>query len=122
MVLVNISFPTFLEDCDSENDNIDVFVKLEDGYTHTLVLITPKNLEYLMEKEQKNYFGPAHPYVIVKKLTKEIIEETIQAYVEKNEAYWLKFYHFAGDIDKSVFDQLQAGHMENENWKIRRIK
>ena len=46
-----------------------------------------------------------------KKLTKEIIEEAIEAYAS-DEAYWLKLYHFAGKIDTAVFNQLQAEHME----------
>jgi hypothetical protein len=29
-------------------------------------------------------------------LTHEIIAEAITAYVEKNDEYWLKLYHFAG--------------------------
>ena len=39
----------------------------------------------------------------VKKLTKEIISETIEAYASE-EAYWLKLYHFAGKIDTAVFN------------------
>ena len=35
----------------------------------------------------------------------------IEAYAE-NDAYWLKFYHFAGKVDTAVFNQLQAEHME----------
>ena len=69
---------------DIEDYNVDVFVKLEDSYTCTVVVGTAKNLERLMEKEKKNFFGPSHPFIIVKKITKEIIEKTIQAYVENN--------------------------------------
>ena len=69
---------------DIEDYNVDVFVKLEDSYTCTVVVRTAKNLERLMEKEKKNFFGPSHPFIIVKKITKEIIEKTIQAYVENN--------------------------------------
>jgi len=47
------------------------------------------------------------PFVIVIKLTKKIIEEVIKAYAE-DDIYWLKFYHFAGDIDIDVFNKLQA--------------
>ena len=50
------------------------------------------------------------PFVIVKKITKEVIEETIRAYAEENNGYWLKLYHFASKIDMSVFDKLQAEH------------
>lgn len=105
--------PTAFEEIkDIENDNLDVFVELEDGYTCTVVVGTAKNLEWLIEKEKKNFFGPSHPFIIVKKLTKEIIEETIQAYAENN-GYWLRLYHFASKIDMSVFDKLQAEHEEH---------
>jgi len=115
MKIKEISFvrPNLLEEiADIEDYNVDVFVELEDGYTCTVVVGTAKNLEWLIEKEKKNFFGPSHPFIIVKKLTKEIIEETIQAYAENN-GYWLKLYHFASKIDMSVFDKLQAEHEEH---------
>ena len=112
MLIKSISFPTYLEDItDIENSNIDVFVELEDGYTYTVVVATVKNIESLMDKEKMNYFEPGYSFIIVKKLTKEIISEAIEAYAS-DEAYWLKLYHFAGEIDTAVFNQLQAEHME----------
>ena len=112
MLIKSISFPTYLEDItDIENSNIDVFVELEDGYTYTVVVATAKNIESLMDKERMNYFEPGYPFIIVKKLTKEIISEAIEAYAS-DEAYWLKLYHFAGEIDTAVFNQLQAEHIE----------
>ncbi len=112
MLIKSISFPTYLEDItDIENSNIDVFVELEDAYTYTVVVATAKNIESLMDKEKMNYFEPGYPFIIVKKLTKEIISEAIEAYAS-DEAYWLKLYHFAGKIDTVVFNQLQAEHME----------
>ncbi len=112
MLIKSFSFPTFLEDItDIENCNIDVFVELEDGYTYTVVVATAKNIESLMDKERMNYFEPGYPLIIVKKLTKEIISEAIEAYAS-DEAYWLKLYHFAGKVDIAVFNQLQAEHME----------
>ena len=112
MLIKSINFPTHLEDiADIENSNIDVFVELGDGYTYTVVVATAKNLESLMNKEKMNYFEPGAPFIIVKKLTKEIIEEAVKAYAE-NDAYWLKLYHFAGKVDTAVFNQLQAEHTE----------
>ena len=110
MLVKKISFvrPNLLEEIpDIEDYNLDVFVELEDGYTYTVVIATAKNIESLMDKERMNYFEPGHPFIIVKKLTKEIISEAIQAYAS-DEAYWLKLYHFAGEIDTAVFNQLQA--------------
>ncbi len=113
MLVKSISFPTYLEDItDIENSNIDVFVELENSYTYTVVVTTVKNIESLMDKEKMNYFEPGYPFIIVKKLTKDIIEETIKAYAENNDGYWLKLYHFAGKINKTVFNKLQAEHTE----------
>ena len=64
-----------------------------------------------MDKEKTNFSEPGDPFIIVRKLTKEIIEEAVKAYAE-NDAYWLKFYHFAGEVDTAVFNRLQAEHTE----------
>ena len=62
-----------------------------------------------MEKDEVNFWEPGLPWVIVQKLTKEIIHEAIQAYKNaRPNGYWLKLYYFATDIDITVFDQLQA--------------
>ena len=112
MLIKSISFPTYLEDImNIENSNIDVFVELEDAYTQTVVVATAKNIESLMDKEKMNYFEPGYPFIIVKKLTKEIITEAIEAYAS-DDAYWLKVYHFAGKFDTAVFNQLQTEHIE----------
>jgi len=94
---------------DVYNSNIEVFVTLQDQFPLTIVVGTPKNLQYLMEKDKVNFYGPGLPWIIVQKLTKEIIQEAIKAYIEdKPEGYWLKLYHFATDIDITVFNQIQA--------------
>ena len=53
-----------------------------------------------MKERNQPFIEPGENYIIVEKLTSEIIEETIKAFVEENRAYWLKLYHFAGKIDK----------------------
>ena len=112
MLVKKIRFVSPLENAiDIEDYNIDVLVELEDGYTYTVVVGTPKNLISLMDKQKMNFLEPDDPFIIVRKMTKEIIEETIQAYAE-NDAYWLKFYHFGGEVDMTVFNQLQAEHIE----------
>ena len=78
MKIKKISFPTSLKDIeDIKDDNIDVFVELENSYVYTVVMATAKNIESLMDKDKMNYFEPGHPFIIVKKLTKEIITEAI---------------------------------------------
>ena len=94
---------------DVYNSNIEVFVTLQDQFPLTIVVGTPKNLQYLMEKDKVNFYGPGLPWIIVQELTKEIIQEAIKAYIDdKPEGYWLKLYHFATDIDIAIFNQLQA--------------
>lgn len=94
---------------DIYNSNIEVFVTFKDGFTVTIIVGTPKNLQYLMEKDNVNFYGPGLPWIIVQKLTVETIHEAIQAYMDDSpNGYWLKLYHFALDIDMDVFNQLQA--------------
>ena len=80
-------------------------------YTYTVVIATAKNIVSLMDKEKTDFSEPGDPFIIVRKLTKEIIEKAVKAYAE-NDAYWLKFYHFAGEVDTAVFNRLQAEHTE----------
>jgi hypothetical protein len=125
MQVKKITFPPYFEDMknfkdfediiDIENDNIDVFVEVEEGYTYIVTLVTPKNIQYLMDEEKMNYFGPAYPYIFVKELTLEIIKETIEAYAKYNDGYWLKVSHFGGKIDETVFNKLQADQKNRFN-------
>ena len=92
---------------DVNNDNIDVFVENEDGYTYTIGVGTPQDLLEEMNQEKTNFVRPGTIMIIVKKLTKEIVTEAIQAYGEDN-GYWLKLYHFADSIDIYVLNKLEA--------------
>lgn len=114
MLVKKIRFlrPNLLEEVpDIEDYNLDVFVELEDGYTYTVVIATAKNIVSLMDKEKEDFSEPGDPFIIVRKLTKEIIEKAVKAHAE-DDAYWLKFYHFAGEVDIAVFNKLQAEHIE----------
>jgi hypothetical protein len=78
LIINKISFPTPLSEIRyTENDNIDVFVELEDGYTYTLVLITPQNILHLMNQNNKSFFDVGHPMIIVKELTQKCIYSAI---------------------------------------------
>jgi uncharacterized FAD-dependent dehydrogenase len=107
MLIKNIRILSTIEDI--ENDSIDVCVDSEDGYTYTVSLCTPKYFLQQMDQETNNFFQPGQMEIIVRKLTKEIITEAIEAYAENN-AFWLKLHHFGIEIDSSVFDELQAKH------------
>ena len=47
------------------NLNIEVFVRLQDKFPLTIIVGIPKNLQYLMEKDKVNFYGPGLPWVIV---------------------------------------------------------
>ena len=92
---------------DPFNSNVEVFVTFKDGLTVTIIVGTPQNLEYQMTKIQSNFYGPGLPWVIVKELTPEIINEAIQGYMDScPNGYWLKLYYFWNDLDTTIFDSL----------------
>ena len=98
----------FMEDVrDVSKDNIDVLVEKEDGSNYIVTVGTPQDLLEEMSQEKTNFIRPGTPMIIVKKLTKEIIREAIQAYGE-DDGYWLKLHHFADSIDIYVLNKLEA--------------
>ena len=96
------------------DDGVDVIVTLDDDFSYSYVIevVTPQHLLSLMKERNQPFIEPGENYIIVEKLTSEIIEETIKAFVEENRAYWLKLYHFAGKIDTAVFNKLQIEHTQ----------
>ena len=79
MKVESITFLSDLKDVkDIFDDNMDVSVKLENGRNYVLVVGTPKNLLRLMENEKSDFLSPEDPIVIVKKMTKEVIEQAIR--------------------------------------------
>jgi uncharacterized protein YneR len=92
---------------DKYNGNTDVYVNLEDGFSLRITVATPKNIEFLMKKNKVNFFEPSPAWVIVQKLTTEIIYKVVEAYMnDRLDGYWLKLFYFGGDINISVFNQL----------------
>ena len=94
---------------DLENDHIDVLVENENGYKYIVSVETPQDLIEEMNQTKVNYVQPGTLNIIVRKLTKEIVTEAIQAYAE-DDAYWLKLHQFADSIDISIFNKLEAEH------------
>jgi hypothetical protein len=98
---------------DPFNSNVEVFVTFEDGLMVTIIVGTPKNLEYLMAKDQVNFYGPGLPWIIVKELTVETIHEAIQGYMDDcPNGYWLKLYYFWNEINTNIFDSLDPLEMD----------
>jgi hypothetical protein len=109
MVIKSIYYINYEEDMTQiEHSIIDIFVELDTGSRYIVTLVTPKFIDFYMDQENKNYFGPGEPYIIVRKLTHEIIAETIKAYWEEEQGYYLKLHHFAQRIPETVFKKLQA--------------
>lgn len=55
MLVKKISFPSPLEYIENlGNDNLDVFVELEDDSEYCVIVGTPKNILYLMGKDGMN--------------------------------------------------------------------
>jgi hypothetical protein len=77
-----------------------------------VVVATQKNILTLMDNENIDFLSPGDPTIIIRKMTKEVIEEAIQAYAE-DDAYYLKFY--AASLDTKRLDLLK-------NQKIERSK
>ena len=105
MKVESINFLSPIEDIDDIfDDNMDVSVNLENGRNYVVVVGTPKNLLRLMENEKSNFLSPGDPIVIVKKMTKKVVEAAIQAYAN-DDAHYLKFY--AAELDTKTLDVLK---------------
>lgn len=96
------------------NAKIEVLVTLNNGFPLKLNVITLNYLQSIMEKEKSNFCLPNDcSSIIVKKIDKKILEETIQAYFDyKPQGYLLNVYYFMYDINESVFRNLQLLEIE----------
>ena len=113
MRVKKISFPIPLTNIkDIYDDNIDVFVDLENGRNYTVIVGTYKNILSLLNQENSNFLPPGEPIIRVRKLTMEVIEEAIEAYAKHRDGYWLKLYHFASFIEPTMFDKLEKSEDE----------
>lgn len=89
---------------DLVNDCLDVFVTLEDDYgteefSYCIEVITPQFLSVLMDDNNGNFLPPQDPYIIVSKLTNDIIKAAIQSFIdEDDDLYWLKLYHLTASL------------------------
>ena len=84
--------------------NMDVSVNLENGQNYIVVVGILKNLLKLMENEKSDFLSPGDLIIIVKKMTKEVVEEVIRADAEGS-AYFLKFY--SAELDTRTLDILK---------------
>lgn len=112
MKVESITFLSNLKDVeDIFDDNMDMVVKLNDGHKYVVVVATQKNLLTLMNREKSAFLSPGDPMIIVKKMTKEVIEKAIHAYAENN-GYYLKLY--AADFDIKTLDVLKNRYIARD--------
>ena len=79
------------------DNNLDVALQLYDKYEYVVVVVIQQNLLTLMNTEKSDFLYLGTPMIIVRKLTKKIIEDNIKAYAENN-GYYLNFYAIHFDI------------------------
>ena len=81
-----VFYPTDIMEIENAyNDNIDVCLTLDSGKTFTLLFITPDNLKSLMKKDKVHHIDPCFKFIVVEKITKEIIENIIESLVSNDE-------------------------------------
>jgi len=112
MKVVKITYPTPLSEIEeADNDNIDIFVELEDGNIYTLVITTPNNIKSLIEKSNQDFFDAGPPMLIVRELTERCITNAVNSY-SMGEAYWLKEYHLSGSFTIETLNEMIRAEKE----------
>ena len=103
---------------DLENDCLDVFVTLENDAYYLIEVTTPKFFYTLMEKFKSNFVPPSYPYIIVSKLTDDIIRAAIQEFIDtKEDSYWLKLYHMTATLKIEDINEI-LDRKEKENTEL----
>jgi hypothetical protein len=114
MKVTKIEYPTPLSMCkDNEDDNIDVFVTLEDGFTYVVVVTTPKNLYWQMDNEDRDHIS-GHPMIVVRKLTEDNIRVALEALAADYDGYWLKLYALADRMGIEDLNRLKDELIEEQ--------
>lgn len=102
-----ISFPSSLKYTeDIYDDNLNVFIELDDGSRYTVIVGTPKKFLTLMNRHEMDFLEPGYPFIIDRKLTMEVIKKAIHSDTQ-DDAYWLKLDHFSVSIKNDIFKKLQ---------------
>ena len=108
---------------DLVNDCLDVFVTLEDDsgteqLPYIVEVTTPQFLSTLMEREKSDFLSPGYPYIIVSKLTDDIIKASIQSFINtEDDSYWLKLYHITATLNIEDINEL-LDQKEQENIEL----
>ena len=105
---------------DLENDCLDVLVTLENNVCYMVEVTTPKFFYTLMEKFKSDFVPTGYPYIIVSKLTDEVIRAAIQQFIDEEEdLYWLKLYHMIPTLNiediNEILDRKEKEDIELES-------
>ena len=92
MKILQVTYPSPLEESNPENDNIDVHVYLDDGCVYSFLVATPNNIFWCMENEGNDHFFASPPPVFVKRLTPDNIERALHALLSEDKNKWLELY------------------------------
>ncbi|MBP1046773.1 hypothetical protein I6N96_10895 [Enterococcus sp. BWM-S5] len=105
MEVAKIEYPTALDKIeDLTDDNIDIFVTLDDGYTYTLVVSTLKNVGTLMNEKRYSEPGCVQQLIIVEELSEELIKIAVEAYAEDEDGMFLKVSNLATGFEMKELD------------------
>ena len=88
---MRIEFVSPIEEIDQANDNVDIFLRLDDGRVYSFVVATPNNIYRYMHNEGIDYFFGVPP-VLVEKMTLETVERALKAIVTEDDGKWLTVY------------------------------
>lgn len=103
---------------DLEDDCIDVFVTLENDDWYLVEVTTPKFFYALMKKSKSNFVSPSYPYIIVSKLTDDIIRAALQEFIDtKEDSFWLKLYHVTATLNIEDINEILY-RKEKENTEL----
>lgn len=92
MKISSIQYPTTLDKIvNTKDDNIDIFVELENGNTYTLTVCTPMHYYTYMKKEKIDFIPASPPDIIVMELREDIIRKAVENFCEED-AFWLRHY------------------------------
>ena len=98
MKIINIIYPTPLKLCNIKNDNIDVFVKLENKKEYCVTVVT---IKWIKEHMENGFYPAGTPDIIVSELKDNFIKNAIEDY-SKEDAYWLKLYSISYGDEISI--------------------